>query len=250
MDLTVPNTRARSSRERRSLIIAETTNWCHGRSFCPATWIYDDGIKRRQNASPSEKYSYIYISKQAFHSIMNQTKEFQDFCREHYAEAKRYADMTIAAHKKSHGPIDHRIYIDDVKANAVISALENAFMTFDASKNTKLATYLSFLVHNDVLSELGKEWTAVRKFDIIAKKRKERKNSEEGEDAKEINQLIGKTKETGYALIPTKLYLKDGFAKIELALAKGKKNYDKRESLKQKDAKRDIDRSLRERNKA
>lgn len=116
---------------------------------------------------------------------MNQTKEFENFCREHYAEAKRYADMTIAAHVKAHGPIDHRIYVDDVKSNAVISALENAFMTFDASKNTKLSTYLSFLVHNDVLSELGKEWTAVRKFDIIAKKRKERKSSEEGEDAKE-----------------------------------------------------------------
>lgn len=67
---------------------------------------------------------------------------------------------------------------------------------------------------------------------------------------REINQLIGKTKESGYALIPLKIYLKNGFAKVELALAKGKKNYDKRESLKQKDAKRDIDRTLRERNKA
>ena len=116
---------------------------------------------------------------------MNQTKEFESFCREHYAEAKKYADMTIAAHVKAQGPIDRRIDVEGVKSSAVISALENAFMTFDASKNTKLSTYLSFLVHNDVLSELGKEWTAVRKFDIIAKKRKERKNSEEGEDAKE-----------------------------------------------------------------
>lgn len=66
---------------------------------------------------------------------------------------------------------------------------------------------------------------------------------------REINQLIGKTKEAGYALIPTKIYLKNGFAKVELALAKGKKHFDKRESLKLKDAKRDIDRSLRERNK-
>lgn len=67
---------------------------------------------------------------------------------------------------------------------------------------------------------------------------------------REINQLIGKTKESGYSLIPTKIYLKNGFAKLELALAKGKKNYDKRDTLKQKDAKRDIDRTLRERNKS
>lgn len=66
---------------------------------------------------------------------------------------------------------------------------------------------------------------------------------------REISRLIGQTKEAGYSLIPTKIYLKNGFAKVELALAKGKKNYDKRESLKQKDAKREVDRTLRERDK-
>lgn len=67
---------------------------------------------------------------------------------------------------------------------------------------------------------------------------------------KEISKLIGQTKEKGYSLVPLKIYLKNGFAKMELALAKGKKNFDKRETLKQKDAKREIERAFRDRQKA
>lgn len=66
---------------------------------------------------------------------------------------------------------------------------------------------------------------------------------------REINKLIGLTKEKGYSLVPTKMYLKRGIAKLELALAKGKKLYDKRETLKRKDAQRDIERAFRERQK-
>ncbi|WP_202079124.1 SsrA-binding protein SmpB [Caldalkalibacillus salinus] len=66
---------------------------------------------------------------------------------------------------------------------------------------------------------------------------------------KEINQLIGKTREQGFSLVPLKLYLKNGYAKLQLALAKGKKLHDKREALKRKDAKRDIERAFRERQK-
>ncbi|OZM56025.1 SsrA-binding protein [Lottiidibacillus patelloidae] len=66
---------------------------------------------------------------------------------------------------------------------------------------------------------------------------------------KEISRLLGVTKEKGYSLVPLKLYIKNGFAKILLGLAKGKKNYDKRESLKQKDAKREIERAFRDRQK-
>ncbi len=58
---------------------------------------------------------------------------------------------------------------------------------------------------------------------------------------KEIKRLIGKTKEKGYALIPTKIYFKDSKAKVEIGLAKGKKKYDKRQSLKEKEMKREID---------
>ncbi|MBS4200247.1 SsrA-binding protein SmpB [Bacillus sp. FJAT-49732] len=66
---------------------------------------------------------------------------------------------------------------------------------------------------------------------------------------KEINKLIGESKEQGYSIIPLKIYLKDGFAKILIGLGKGKKKYDKREDLKQKEAKRDIERAFRERQK-
>lgn len=62
---------------------------------------------------------------------------------------------------------------------------------------------------------------------------------------KEITYLFGKVSEKGLTLIPLKLYLKKGLVKVELALAKGKKFYDKREALKAKEAKRDIERALR-----
>ena len=56
---------------------------------------------------------------------------------------------------------------------------------------------------------------------------------------KEIYKLRDKTDKEGYSLVPVKLYLKNGKAKILLGVAKGKKNYDKRQSLKEKDIKRE-----------
>jgi len=53
---------------------------------------------------------------------------------------------------------------------------------------------------------------------------------------KEIIKLFSKTREHGYTIIPLKVYLKEGLCKVEIGLAKGKKDYDKRESLKEKDA--------------
>jgi len=66
---------------------------------------------------------------------------------------------------------------------------------------------------------------------------------------KQINKLIGETKEAGYSLVPLKIYLKNGYAKMLIGLARGKKKYDKREDLKQKEAKSDIERAFRERQK-
>lgn len=66
---------------------------------------------------------------------------------------------------------------------------------------------------------------------------------------KEISKLIGETKEIGYSLVPLKLYLKNGYAKVLIGLAKGKKKYDKREDLKKKEAKREVERAFRERQK-
>jgi len=62
----------------------------------------------------------------------------------------------------------------------------------------------------------------------------------------EINRLIGYTQQKGLALVPIKLYFKRGRVKIELGIAKGKKLYDKREDIAEKEAKRDIDRKLKE----
>jgi SsrA-binding protein len=60
----------------------------------------------------------------------------------------------------------------------------------------------------------------------------------------EIKRLIGKTQEQGFTLVPLSLYFKDGYAKVEIALARGKRNYDKRQALAEKQAKRDAQRVL------
>ena len=64
---------------------------------------------------------------------------------------------------------------------------------------------------------------------------------------REISRLYGLTKQQGYALIPLSAYFKKGRVKIQVGLCKGKKNYDKREAMARKDAARDIQRSLKER---
>ena len=66
---------------------------------------------------------------------------------------------------------------------------------------------------------------------------------------KEILKLFGKTREKGFTLIPLKIYFKNGKAKMELALASGKHNYDKRAALAEKSAKRDIERAVRDKQK-
>lgn len=61
---------------------------------------------------------------------------------------------------------------------------------------------------------------------------------------KEIRKLIGQIQQQGYALIPTSVYLKGSLVKVSLALAKGKKLYDKRDDMAKRDAKRDIERTM------
>ncbi|MBF0117723.1 MAG: SsrA-binding protein SmpB [Desulfobacterales bacterium] len=61
----------------------------------------------------------------------------------------------------------------------------------------------------------------------------------------EIKRLIGKVVEKGYSLVPTNIYFRDGKAKITIALAKGKKKYDKRESIKKRDEQRERNKNLR-----
>ena len=65
----------------------------------------------------------------------------------------------------------------------------------------------------------------------------------------EINRLIGKLKESGLTLVPLSLYFSDGWAKVEVGLAKGKKSYDKRQDLAKRDAEREISRAAGRRGK-
>ena len=66
---------------------------------------------------------------------------------------------------------------------------------------------------------------------------------------REIMRLFGKVKQDGYSLIPLSVYLKGSRVKVKVGLCKGKKNYDKRESTAKRDAKREIDRTMKERNR-
>ena len=65
---------------------------------------------------------------------------------------------------------------------------------------------------------------------------------------KQINTLIGETKREGYTIVPLKMYIKNGYAKVLIGLGKGKKDYDKRDVLKQKEAKREMERAFKARN--
>src|SRR3954454_15097443 len=60
----------------------------------------------------------------------------------------------------------------------------------------------------------------------------------------ELSRLIGKTKESGLTIVPLALYFKDGYAKVEIALARGKKSYDKRHALAERQATRETERAV------
>jgi SsrA-binding protein len=62
---------------------------------------------------------------------------------------------------------------------------------------------------------------------------------------REIRKLFGKVSERGFSLIPLKLYFKNGKVKVEMALARGKKVYDKREAIKKKDQRRELERMVK-----
>ncbi len=63
---------------------------------------------------------------------------------------------------------------------------------------------------------------------------------------REIMRMLGKVKEKGYAIVPTRMYFKDSLVKVEVSLAKGKHTYDKKQAIAKKDAERDVQRTLKE----
>ncbi|MBI4498340.1 MAG: SsrA-binding protein SmpB [Chloroflexi bacterium] len=62
----------------------------------------------------------------------------------------------------------------------------------------------------------------------------------------QIAELAGRTAEKGYTLVPLRLYLKDGYAKIELGVVRGKRQYDKRETIARREAEREMERAMRQ----
>ena len=66
---------------------------------------------------------------------------------------------------------------------------------------------------------------------------------------REIDRLAGKTRERGFTLVPTKIYFKNGMAKVEIGLARGKEHHDKRQDIKAAESKREIDRVMKSRNR-
>ncbi|MBN9329532.1 MAG: SsrA-binding protein [Comamonas sp. SCN 67-35] len=65
----------------------------------------------------------------------------------------------------------------------------------------------------------------------------------------EIRRLIGKVEQKGYTLVPLKLYWKEGRAKCEIALAKGKAEHDKRSTIKEREGKREVERAMKSRHR-
>jgi SsrA-binding protein len=60
----------------------------------------------------------------------------------------------------------------------------------------------------------------------------------------QINRLAGAQQEKGYTIVPLKMYLKDNLAKVELGLARGKRTYDKRDTIRERETRRQMDRAL------
>jgi SsrA-binding protein len=65
----------------------------------------------------------------------------------------------------------------------------------------------------------------------------------------EIRRLIGKVEQKGHTLVPIQLYWKNGRAKVEIALAKGKASHDKRDTIKEREGKREVERAMKERHR-
>lgn len=65
---------------------------------------------------------------------------------------------------------------------------------------------------------------------------------------KQIGELVGAVKRDGYTIVPIKMYLKDGYAKLLIGVGKGKKDYDKRNDMRKKEARREMERAFKSKN--
>ena len=103
------------------------------------------------------------------------------------------------------------------------------------------------IIKDGEISVLGMHISPYEKGNIFHKD--PRRNRKLLMHKREIMRLFGKIKQDGYSLIPLSIYFKGPYVKLEIGLARGKKLYDKRDSAAKKDAKREIDRAMKSRNR-
>jgi SsrA-binding protein len=125
------------------------------------------------------------------------------------------------------GIVLHGTEIKSVRATKV--AIQDAYCTFKNEEMFIVNMHISKYAQGNIFNH---EETRRRKL-LLHKK--------------QIIKIFNRVQQEGLTIIPTKVYIEKGLCKLEIALAKGKKNYDKRQSLKEKDANRTIQRNLKER---
>ena len=155
------------------------------------------------------------------------------FC---YDKSETMDIKTIATNRKAH----HEYTImETLEAGIVLTGSEiksiragNISMGDAYVRAEKGALWLfnAHVARYDAASYLGHEPDRVRKL-LLHKK--------------QIRELISQTKEKGFTLVPLRLYIKDSHAKLEIALAKGKKLYDKREAINKRENQRNLDRLMK-----
>jgi SsrA-binding protein len=143
---------------------------------------------------------------------------------------------TIATNRKAFH--DYTI-MEKLEAGIVLTGSEiKSIRTGDVSmgdayvraEKGELWLYNTYIARYDAASYLGHEPTRTRKL-LMHKK--------------QIRQLVSQTKEKGFTLVPLKLYIKDSYAKLEIAVARGKKLYDKREAIGKLENARNLDRVMK-----
>lgn len=147
------------------------------------------------------------------------------------------ADTTIAQNKKAY----HEYFVDDTY-EAGISLFGTEVKSVRQGRVNLKDSYVSVKTGEAFL--IGAHISPYEKGNIFNKDPlRQRKLLLH---KREINKLIGLTGQQGYTLIPLKMYFKGSYVKVLLGLCRGKKNYDKRDSIAERDAKRKIDRAMKE----
>jgi SsrA-binding protein len=144
--------------------------------------------------------------------------------------------QTIATNRKAFH--DYTV-MEKLEAGIVLTGSEiKSIRTGDVSMSDayvraekgELWLFNTYIARYDAASYLGHEPTRTRKLLL---------------HRKQIRQLISQTKEKGFTLVPLKLYIKDSYAKLEIAVARGKKLYDKREAIGKRENARNLDRVMK-----